>query len=61
MGEGLKCYVCNRENNTGIVVLNEYICGSCEKEMLYIETDQLKYELFKKKIKEIWKKGLQVS
>lgn len=55
MGEKLTCYICNKENNEGIVILNRYICRSCELEMMDISYNELKFEGIRRKIKNIWK------
>ncbi|SNS45760.1 Inhibitor of sigma-G Gin [Anaerovirgula multivorans] len=59
MSEGLQCCICNGKTSTGIVLLNQYICGNCEREMIHTPIDQLKYEVYKKKIKNIWKQFLK--
>lgn len=58
MVEGLRCCICNGETSTGIILLNQYICGNCEAELIHTPTDQLKYEMYKRKIKDIWKQFL---
>lgn len=58
MNEGLKCYICNHESNTGIILLNQYICENCERELIHTPIDDLKYVMYKNKIKDIWKSFL---
>ncbi|MCC5911103.1 MAG: sigma factor G inhibitor Gin [Clostridiaceae bacterium] len=55
MGGELHCYICNHEASTGIILLNHYICRACEEDLLETPNDQLKYQMFKRKLKEIWK------
>ncbi|SET23817.1 Inhibitor of sigma-G Gin [Natronincola peptidivorans] len=60
MSEELKCCICNNETSIGIVLLNQYICRSCEKELIYTPMNQLKYEAYKRKIRDIWKQSVQI-
>ncbi|SDJ81404.1 sigma factor G inhibitor Gin [Natronincola ferrireducens] len=61
MGEDLYCCICNDETGRGIILLNQYICRSCEKEIINTPSDELKYEIFKRKIKDIWISFLQAT
>lgn len=54
----LQCNICNEENHKGILLLDQYICRSCEKQILATPPNELKYQLFKKKMRKIWKKFL---
>ena len=58
MEEKLQCYLCNNEDNKGIILLNKYICRECELEITYLESNELKYKDMKEKIKDIWEDGL---
>lgn len=58
MKEGLQCYICKKKVSNGIVLLNQYICEKCEKEIVDTPIDQLKYRMYKNKIKNIWKQFL---
>ena len=55
MGELLRCHVCNEEQDRGIVILDHYICKSCEAKMIDESISQEQYEIMKNKIKEIFK------
>lgn len=60
MTDKLKCYICNKENGDGgIVLLNQYICRNCEKELITTPITELKYYMFKNKIKDIWSMSLK--
>ncbi|AKL93586.1 hypothetical protein CACET_c00680 [Clostridium aceticum] len=59
MTEELQCYICDDETSTGILLLNQYICRNCEEELVNTPVEQLKYEIFRRKIKDIWRQFLQ--
>lgn len=55
MDERLQCHLCNKEDNTGIILLNKYICRECELDITSLSPKELKYEVIKRSIKDIWK------
>jgi hypothetical protein len=55
MQEKLQCYMCDRIDNRGIVIYNQYVCRNCELQLIKINLDELKYEFFKRKLKKMWK------
>ncbi|QUH19443.1 sigma factor G inhibitor Gin [Alkaliphilus sp. B6464] len=55
MDERLQCHLCNKEDNEGIIILNKYICRECELEIISPSVDELKYEVIKRSMKDIWK------
>lgn len=55
MEENLQCYFCNRKTNTGILLLNQYMCRDCEKVLIETPNDELKYEINKRKIQKLWR------
>ncbi|WP_041718844.1 sigma factor G inhibitor Gin [Alkaliphilus oremlandii] len=58
MEEGLSCCFCNKIDDEGIILLNQYICRSCELEITHAGSNELRYEIIKKNLKSIWKGAL---
>ncbi|WP_176758812.1 sigma factor G inhibitor Gin [Alkaliphilus peptidifermentans] len=52
--EKLQCFICNHQDNTGIALLNQFICSRCERKIVNTSPSQIKYQLFKEKIKLLW-------
>jgi len=48
-----ECCVCNEYEEKGIVLMHKFICRSCELSIVDTPQDQLKYEFYKKRIKDI--------
>lgn len=47
------CIICDKEsNNSGIEIMNSYICEECVQKMNIIDVDSEEYEVIKNKIKE---------
>lgn len=40
------CVICDNSNEEGIVILEQFICNSCEKEMLTTDVEDEKYGYF---------------
>ncbi|WP_084281129.1 sigma factor G inhibitor Gin [Alkaliphilus transvaalensis] len=49
----LSCYICNKQDQEGIIIKEQYICRECEKEIVSTQPGEEKYEEYKEKIKEI--------
>lgn len=48
-----KCIVCNEQNERGIVIVNQFICHECEKEIIHTEVEHAIYPFFLSKLKKI--------
>ncbi|MCK9268061.1 MAG: sigma factor G inhibitor Gin [Alkaliphilus sp.] len=55
MDEKLRCYICNNIGDEGIILLNRYICRRCELNLAGVSIGELKYEKFRRGIRDIWK------
>ncbi|UHA75357.1 sigma factor G inhibitor Gin [Paenibacillus sp. 481] len=48
------CIVCNNATTDGIVVVNQFICTSCEQEMVRTDVEDEKYNYFIHQLKRLW-------
>ncbi|WP_274648385.1 sigma factor G inhibitor Gin [Paenibacillus humicola] len=48
------CIICGNERSEGIRIVNEFICESCEIEMVKTEVQDAKYPFFIHQLKRIW-------
>ncbi|HZK25209.1 MAG TPA: sigma factor G inhibitor Gin [Oscillospiraceae bacterium] len=49
-----KCLICSRETATGLRINTSVLCWDCEAELLQTEVTDPKYDLFVKKLKQVW-------
>ena len=45
------CIICEKENNNGIEVMNNFICERCVKRINLLDIDSDEYEFIKNKFK----------
>ncbi|MBJ6361306.1 sigma factor G inhibitor Gin [Paenibacillus sp. GCM10012307] len=50
------CIVCGHEKEEGIFVLSEFICDTCESEMVRTDVRDAKYPFFIHQLRQIWLK-----
>ncbi|MGD8192565.1 sigma factor G inhibitor Gin [Brevibacillus ginsengisoli] len=50
------CIVCREDHETGIVINDQFICHSCEQEMVKTDVREEKYLFFIQQMKQIWLK-----
>lgn len=50
------CIICGETGREGIVVVSEFICESCEAEMVRTDVLDEKYPFFIHRLKRIWYK-----
>lgn len=48
------CIVCGLSKEEGITVVTEFICSSCETEMVQSTTKDEKYPFFIRQLRQIW-------
>jgi len=48
------CIVCGESKEQGITIVTEFICTSCEAEMVRTHPDDEKYMFFVRRLKPIW-------
>ncbi|WP_276357697.1 sigma factor G inhibitor Gin [Cohnella caldifontis] len=48
------CIVCGQPKAEGITIVTEFICTSCEAEMVQTDTDDEKYPFFVRKLRQLW-------
>ena len=49
---GLKtCVICNEAKENGIVILDSFICGNCENEIINTSTDDAQYKVYIEKLR----------
>ncbi|MFD0717104.1 sigma factor G inhibitor Gin [Paenibacillus sp. GCM10027626] len=48
------CIICGFENHEGIRIIDDFICKSCEYEMVRTEVEDEKYPFFIHQLKKIW-------
>lgn len=49
-----KCIVCGEERSAGIAICEQFICQSCEQEMVKTDVRDEKYPFFIRQMKQIW-------
>lgn len=47
------CIVCNEPKAEGITIVTEFICTSCETEMVHTKVEDEKYPFFVHKMKQV--------
>ncbi|SDE52866.1 Inhibitor of sigma-G Gin [Paenibacillus sp. UNCCL117] len=59
MGEALQnewtpsCMICGQQKENGIMIISEFICEDCEKEMVRTDVSDSKYPFFIHQMKKI--------
>lgn len=48
------CIVCNQLKEEGITVITEFICTSCESEMVHTKVEDERYPFFVRQLKQLW-------
>jgi hypothetical protein len=48
------CIVCGQPKQEGITIVTEFICTSCEAEMVRTATDDEKYPFFVRRLRQLW-------
>jgi hypothetical protein len=48
------CIVCGESKNQGITVVTEFICTSCESEMVQTKVEDEKYPFFVRQLRQLW-------
>ncbi|CAG5087886.1 Sigma-F transcribed protein [Thermobacillus xylanilyticus] len=48
------CIICGQEKEFGITIISEFICESCEAEMVRTDVKDEKYPFFIHQLKRIW-------
>jgi hypothetical protein len=48
------CIVCGQPKEEGITVVTEFICISCESEMVNTNAEDERYPFFVKQLKQLW-------
>lgn len=48
------CIICGQEKEAGITIVTEFICDSCEAEMVRTDVKDEKYPFFIHQLKRIW-------
>lgn len=48
-----ECYICEESHEKGIVLIDKFICRTCELNIVETPQNELVYEFYKKKVKEI--------
>lgn len=52
-----RCIVCEHINTRGITLCGQFICETCEREIVQTEVEAPKYPLFVKRLRRIWIKN----
>ena len=52
--ESKTCIVCERERKEGIMIVNAFICESCESEMVRTEVEDERYPHFVSRMRQLW-------
>lgn len=48
------CIICGGTGREGITIVSEFICDSCETEMVRTDVQDAKYPFFIHQLKQIW-------
>lgn len=51
-----KCLVCEEAKTNGITICEQFICETCEREMIQTDVQEPKYPVFVKQLRGIWLK-----
>ncbi|QOS98494.1 sigma factor G inhibitor Gin [Brevibacterium sp. JNUCC-42] len=49
-----RCIICNREQSVGIAICNQFICHTCEQEMVKTDVRDERYPFYIKQMRQIW-------
>ncbi|MGG1314684.1 MULTISPECIES: sigma factor G inhibitor Gin [Cohnella] len=52
--EAKACIVCGERKQEGITVVNEFICHSCESEIVHTKVEDERYPFFVRRLRQIW-------
>lgn len=48
------CIVCGEPKEEGITIVTEFICTSCESEMVHTKVEDERYPFFVRRMKQLW-------
>ncbi|MBN2981198.1 MULTISPECIES: sigma factor G inhibitor Gin [Cohnella] len=48
------CIICGEPKQEGITVVSEFICQSCEAEMVHTKVEDERYPFFVRRLRQIW-------
>jgi hypothetical protein len=48
------CIICGQPKETGIHIVSEFICESCESEMVHTKVEDERYPFFIRQLRQIW-------
>lgn len=48
------CIVCGEHKDEGITIVTEFICSSCESEIVRTSAQDEKYPFFVRQLKQLW-------
>jgi hypothetical protein len=48
------CIVCGERKEEGITVVSEFICTSCESEMVQTKVEDERYPFFIRQLRQLW-------
>jgi hypothetical protein len=48
------CIVCGESKEEGITIVTEFICTSCESEMIHTKVEVERYPFFVRRLKQLW-------
>jgi hypothetical protein len=48
------CIVCGEPKEEGITIVSEFICTSCESEMVHTKVEDERYPFFVRQMKRLW-------
>lgn len=48
------CIVCEEPKEEGITIVTEFICKSCESEMVHTKVEDDRYPFFVRRMKQLW-------
>ncbi|MCS1352353.1 sigma factor G inhibitor Gin [Mechercharimyces sp. CAU 1602] len=56
LGETSYCIICDQRRDDGLLVLDEFICEACERELVQTAVTDQKYSYYVQQLKKIWLK-----
>ena len=54
IGSEMSCIICGQSKLNGIVIISEFICESCEAEMVHTDVHDEKYPYFIQQMRQVW-------
>jgi hypothetical protein len=48
------CIVCGEPKEEGMTIVTEFICTSCESEMVHTKVEDERYPFFVRQLKQLW-------